>query len=126
MKLSMARVSMDAGQIPDVLQDLLARNRRAAVADQIAQQIRLHERQLEGAAGGAQLERPEVHGAAVELERRLVLFGGRRSGGLRLARPGAPAQQAVDARQQDGEIERLGQIVVRAALESVAAHPPGD
>ena len=40
------------------------------------------------------------------------------------AQPGAPAKQAGDARQQDGEVERLGQIVVGPRLEA-AQHVVG-
>ena len=38
--------------------------------------------------------------------------------------PRAPAEQAGDARQQDGEVERLGQVVVGARLEA-AQHVVG-
>src|SRR5262245_37558215 len=53
-------------QSPDLFQDFLAGNRTAAVADEVTQEIGLHERELEYLFAGPQLKFFEVNRLAVE------------------------------------------------------------
>src|SRR5882762_3920991 len=55
-------------QTPDFLEDRLARHDPSSAADQVPQQIRLHQSQLNLSAGCVQLESAEVDGLAAESE----------------------------------------------------------
>src|SRR5258708_35592588 len=84
-------------------------------ANKIAEQLAFHQRELENLIAVAQRKLPEVHAPSVELEQ-----VGRRSGGggaLVVPTPALTAQKAGNTRDQDIEIEGLGQIIVRARFE---------
>src|SRR5580700_2188851 len=55
-------------QAPDVFQDGLARDGAAFAANQVAEQFRFHQGELDGGAVDAQFQRSEVNGLAVERE----------------------------------------------------------
>ena len=98
---------------PDVFEDGLARHRLAGVPNQVRQQVALHLRQLVLAIAGVQLQRVQVQRVAAERQQ------ARRVRLPRLfARPAAAPQQPAHARQQDGQLERLRQVVVGAGLEA--------
>src|SRR5258708_34533052 len=87
------------------------------MANQIAEQLAFHQRELENLIAVAQRKLPEVHAPSVELEQ-----VGRRSGGggaLVVSAPALTAQKAGNTRDQDIEIAGLGQIIVRARFESL-------
>jgi hypothetical protein len=56
-------------QIPNVLQDGFAGHRLTAVAYQVAQQFRFHQRQLKDLATAAELQINEINGAIVKLKK---------------------------------------------------------
>ena len=62
-------------QIPDVLQDSFARNGFARVADEIAEKLGFHQRELAGLLADLELEGLKVESFAVERE---FISGGRR------------------------------------------------
>jgi len=64
MKLSMARVSVSSCK-PRFFENLLAERRARRCAPDGAA-VRFHEREMNNATGGAQFERAEVDGLAVE------------------------------------------------------------
>ena len=99
---------------PHLFEEGLPRHRRARVLHQIAQQRRLHQRQRLLGAVAAQHLIAKVHVPAGK--RVLVVL--RRLPRLLPVQPSAAPEQPLDPRQQDGQIERLGQIVVGARLES--------
>src|SRR5579863_6781095 len=78
----------------------------------MTQQVGLHQSQLDGVAVDAQFEFAEVDDSPVE---------GKRVGGRRLAdaHPLAAPQQTLQARQQDGKLERFGKIVVGPGSEAL-------
>src|SRR3984885_1019994 len=117
---------------PHLLQQLLARNAAPLMPHQVAQQVSLHDGEANAAAlfvvligvvlvrvvlvWDAQLECGEVDGAPGKGIRRLYSRG---HVGIVLPPLPRPApQQAVQARQQDRQIEGLGQVVVGADGES--------
>ena len=81
----------------------------AFVLDQVAEQLGLHQRQRQVlvAARAAPAARSRSSGPANG-----VSVG-------RLALPLRTAQQPADARDENGQLERLRQVVVRAGLEPV-------
>ena len=120
MKLSMARVSVSSLQVPHVLEDGLARHRPCR-------------RSSPGSAAG----RTPSASAGTSSRRRAARARRSRASCRRTrARRGswgsasspassAAAQQAAHAREQDRQLERLRQVVVRAGLEAPAARPRG-
>ena len=81
---------------------------------EIPQQVALHLRQPERSALGPHLHRAEVEHPPGEG----VGVGGGVFGRGRVALvPAAAAEQAVDAREEDGQLERLGEVIVGAGLE---------
>src|SRR6266436_3001108 len=109
-------------EVPDVLQDGLARDGSAAVAYQIAQQLCFHEGELEHLPAAAQLQVGEINGTVIEFEevRRLAFSsdGSWFSGGG-VAEPVFAAQKTFYPRQQDGQIEWLRQVIISAGFESL-------
>ena len=98
---------------PHLFEEGPPRNRLARVLDQMAQQRRLHQRQRLLGPAAAQHLVAEVDVGAGET----VLVGLRRGPRLAAPQPPAAAQQPLDARQQNGQVERLRQIVVGPRLE---------
>ncbi len=100
-------------QSPDFFQNLFARDRTSVVADQVTQQLRLHERELKHRFTASQLQTLEIHGLAIELKN---IAGARRRRGLC---PGFAPEQAADSGNQDVKIEGLLQIIVSARFEAL-------
>jgi hypothetical protein len=97
-------------EVPDLLQDLPARNRHAAPGPQEEQQRQLLGGERVGLALALELEALGVDRGAPDHEWRLDL--------LRLAGAAhAPAQEGARAGEQNRQRERLGQVVVRAEVE---------
>ena len=80
------------------------------MANEVAKQICFHHGQLQGALSHVQLERVEVDDFSSE--QITVLAGGGRAV-FRPAHPLGAAQQAANAGDQDGQLERLRQVIVR-------------
>ena len=81
-------------QSPDFLEDRFAGNHSSLVADEVPEEFRFHQGELDGVVVHTQLQFAEVDGPAVKRER--VVFGG--LGGTRgraLAHPVAAAQQSL-------------------------------
>jgi hypothetical protein len=76
------------------------------VRDQIAQQVGFHQRERQRAIADPKFQRVEVDGFSRE---RIFV--------VRLAQPLGSPQQAADAREQNRQLGRLGQVVVRAGGE---------
>src|SRR5271167_585461 len=67
-------------QSPDLSQNRLARYDLSAVANEMAQQLGLHHRQMEGLAVSPQLQSPEVHlflgkGVYIKLSQQIGILG---------------------------------------------------
>ena len=92
---------------PDVLEQLAARDERAAVLDEVAEQLELQARELDRRAAARDLGAAEVHAHVAE---------GVGPGRRRRTRPPAP-EHRLDAGQELHHVERLRQVVVRAELE---------
>src|SRR5438445_9657060 len=91
-------------QAPDLFQDLFARNGPPAVANEVTQQLGLHQRELEDLLAVAQLKFLEVHGLAGKAE----LIYRRRYSLVSCLQPVFPPQQPADARNKNIQVERLG------------------
>ena len=96
-------------QVPDLLENRLARHRPARVAHQVLQQVAFHLGELVGLLAHLQLQCFQVQRAAGE--RQVLVFV------LVLLHPLPASQQAAQPRQQDLQLERLGQVVIGAGLE---------
>src|SRR5579871_199446 len=108
-------------QAPDFFQHGLARHRLSFALDQVLQDVRFHQGQRKYLVAHVQLQQVEMDRLFSEAIGPLR-FGWRRSVGNRCAEPLAPAQQSPDARNQNCQFERLGQVIVgsrRKALQHV-------
>src|SRR5579864_3873413 len=94
-------------QSPNFSEHGFARDVFALMANQIAKDIGFHKSQWKNLIADAQLQAIEIHRLAVEAE-----------GVARSAHPLIAAQQAIDSRDQNSELEWLGQIIVGAGGET--------
>src|SRR5262245_54783269 len=99
---------------PDVLEKRPTGDRLAAMRDEISQQRALHTRQQREHSASADFHCGEVQSPAGKC----VGVGGygEAAAGLCFV-PETTAQQAVDARDQDGKLERLRKVVVGASFK---------
>src|SRR5579883_560121 len=102
-------------QAPDLFEHVLTGNRAALVPDQVPQEIGFHKRQGENLAADAQFEQVEADRLAVE-GKTVARRGLRQS--ERCFEPGAAAQETADARDENRELERFRQVVVRSGSEA--------
>src|SRR6185437_2565015 len=100
----------------DLLQQLPAGDGAARVADQIAEEVGFHQGEVDLLAQGFEAEVFEVDFATGEFELGdIVLRGGAAIGRV----PLHAAQQAVEAGEQDGKVEGLGQVIVGSGGEAL-------
>src|SRR6185312_7353672 len=105
-------------EIPHLLEDLLTAYGTPGIADQIAQQIQFHERELIDLVTAAKLQTLEIDEfvAKAELVVRLGLRdGGRFRCGLQ---PSLAAEQAANSGQKNIKVEGFGKIVVGPTLKA--------
>ena len=111
MKLSIARVSVSSCRSHTSSRIALRDTGRPDVLDQVLKQVALHLRELIRLLADVQLQRLEVQRLAGKRQL-LVLV-------LILLHPLAAAQQSAQPGQQNLQLERLGQVIVRARLETL-------
>src|SRR5215469_4885361 len=102
---------------PDLLEDLFAGDDLAFTVGEVTKEIGLHDGEVGSAVGGDELEVIEADGAVVEGVLRIGFVLGR--GGNLLTHPCGPAQERLDAHEENVEIEGLGEVVVGARIEAV-------
>src|ERR1700733_6786381 len=106
-------------QSPHFFQYLLSRNNAAIIAYQMPQKFRLHQRQMNRASPGAQFERSEVDRLSVKRKCSKVFAFGAIAPGLARCRrlsstlPLTAPQQPLQACQQNRELKRLRQVIIR-------------
>src|SRR5262249_51843453 len=88
---------------PNLLQHGFPRNSLAFVANQVAKEVRLHQRQLQRAVSDVQLESVEVHHLSRE---KVTVLTRRARRVLQSTQPFGPAQQSANAGDQNGQLER--------------------
>jgi len=99
--------------VPDVFEEFFAGNDLAGMVEEIAEEVGLHEGEVDGFVVVADFEGVEIDGATGEGEgwlRRLVGEGGL---------PMHAAEESGEASEEDVEVEWFGKVVVRHRRQSL-------